>query len=86
MIINNKFEIGEKVYYWSNENSCVKIGIILKIKIEVYKDDSREKVLIRYYMKEYDKSFSFGETVPENLIFRRREDVFDFCMEFTKNV
>lgn len=53
-------------------------------------DEVREPVW-RYYMhqidpKSYQSMFSLREQVPEHLVFRNRDDVFDFCMKLTEGI
>lgn len=82
MIVESKFDIGDKVYYWSIKEVKVLCGNITYIHIMA----DKEKTKFSYGLKKAGEEFSFSEDIPEHLVFKEREDVFDFCMELTKDI
>lgn len=55
-----------------------------------YQTEDKEPVW-RYSMhqidpKSYQHMCSLREQVPEHLVFRKRDDVFDFCMKLTEGI
>ena len=88
MKFESKFDIGETVYYWSVEKVKILFGRIEAISL--YQTEDKEPVW-RYSMhqidpKSYQHMFSLREQVPEHLVFRKRDDVFDFCMKLTEDI
>lgn len=88
MKFESKFDIGEIVYYWSVEKVKILFGRIEAISL--YQPEDKEPVW-RYSMhqidpKSYQHMCSLREQVPEHLVFRKRDDVFDFCMKLTEGI
>lgn len=88
MKFESKFDIGETVYYWSVEKVKILFGRIEVISL--YQTEDKEPVW-RYSMhqidpKSYQTMLSLREQVPEHLVFRKRDDVFDFCMKLTEGI
>lgn len=88
MKFESKFDIGETVYYWSVEKVKILFGRIEAISL--YQTEDKEPAW-RYSMqqidpKSYQPMFSLREQVPEHLVFRKRDDVFDFCMKLTEGI
>lgn len=82
MIVKSKFDIGDKVYYWSIKEANVLCGNIAYIRIMA----DKEKIKISYGIEKVNERFSISEDIPEHLVFKEREDVFEFCMKLTKNI
>lgn len=82
MTVKSKFDIGDKVYYWSIKEVNVLCGNIEYIHITADED----KVKISYGIKKASERLILSEAIPEHLVFREREDVFDFCMKLTKDI
>lgn len=88
MKFESKFDIGETVYYWSVEKVKILFGRIEAISL--YQAEDKEPAW-RYSMHQIDPNsyqpmFSLREQVPEHLVFRKRDDVFDFCMKLTEGI
>lgn len=83
MIVESKFNIGDKVYYWSTKEAKVIHGVVLYIQFTA----DEEKIKIDYGLRKADEKYSFYiGNAPEHLVFEKREDVFEFCMELTKDI
>lgn len=88
MKFESKFDIGETVYYWSVEKVKILFGRIEAISL--YQTEDKEPYW-RYSIhqidpKSYQHMFSLREQVPEHLVFRQRDEVFDFCMKLTEGI
>lgn len=87
MKFESKFDIGETVYYWSVEKVKILFGRIEAISL--YQAEDKEPVW-RYSMHQIDpkkyQPILIREQVPEHLVFRKRDDVFDFCMKLTEGI
>jgi hypothetical protein len=87
MKFESKFDIGETVYYWSVEKVKILFGRIEAISL--YQAEDKEPVW-RYSMHHIDpkkyQPILIREQVPEHLVFRKRDDVFDFCMKLTEGI
>lgn len=88
MKFESKFDIGDTVYYWSIDKVKILFGRIEAISL--YQAEDKEPHW-RYAMhqidpKKYQPILSLREQVPEHLVFRQRDDVFDFCMKLTEGI
>lgn len=88
MILQSKFDIGETVYYWSVEKVKILFGRIEAITL--YQTEDKEPDC-RYSIaqidpKKYQPILALREQVAEHLVFRKRNDVFDFCMKLTEGI
>lgn len=83
MIVESKFNIEQEVYYWSLKNVKVRKGTITGISLSVHSDSD---IRVRYWVRPVDNKIEFSEDVPEHLVFRLREDVFEFCMKLTEGI
>lgn len=89
MIFESKFDLNETVYYWSVKKVKVLRGKITGISTFLTRREVENKCEYSYYVEEIstDKvNFNLSELVPEHLLFREREDVFDFCVALTKDI
>lgn len=86
MILESKFNIGDIVYYWSMEKIKVLRGEITSISTYSYKENGGIKNTFKYYVNPNTGTISLSECIPEHLIFKEREDVFEFCMALTKDI
>lgn len=83
MVVKSKFNIGDKAYYWSTSEVKVLYGVIEYIHVSV----SEKRTRISYGLKRAGERFGvITESTPEHLVFENREDVFEFCMELTKDI
>lgn len=82
MKFESKFDIGETVYYWSVEKVKILFGRIESISL---RKSENKKPYWRYGIRHINpKSYltlALNEQVPEHLVFRKRDDVFDFLYE-----
>lgn len=88
MKFESKFDIGETVYYWSVEKVKILFGRIESISLW---QSENKKPNWRYGIrhinpKSYQPLPTLNEQVPEHLVFRKRDDVFDFCMKLTEDI
>lgn len=88
MKFESKFDIGDTVYYWSVEKVKILFGRIEAISL--YQAEDKEPHW-RYSMhqidpKKYEPILALREQVPEHLVFRKRDDIFDFCMKLTEGI
>lgn len=86
MKFDSKFDIGDKVYYWSIEKVKILFGEIESISL--WQTDNKEPSW-RYGIAPIDPKkpmLAIREQVPEHLVFQRRDDVFDFCMKLTEGI
>lgn len=86
MEINSKFNIGDKVYFWSTNKVKIIHGEIDSISIYVTNSNIRNSYGVIPIKTKNDNFFALSEQVPEHLIFRERDDVFEFCMKLTEYI
>lgn len=77
----SKFDINELVYFWSIKNNKILQGRISSISFFISKDS---KCKWTYYVK--TSEYVFSEEVSEQFIFRRKEDIINFCINLTNNI
>lgn len=87
MKFDSKFDIGDKVYYWSIEKVKILFGRIECISL--WQTEDKDPIW-RYSITQIDPKnkpiLAIREQVPEHLVFQRRDDVFDFCMKLTEGI
>lgn len=88
MKFDSKFDIGETVYYWSVEKVKILFGRIEGITLwqTEDKEPSWRYGIAQIDPKKYQPILALREQVPEHLVFRKRDDVFDFCMKLTEDI
>lgn len=88
MKFESKFDIGETVYYWSVEKVKILFGRIEGITLcqTGDKDPIWRYGITQIDPKKYQPILALREHVPEHLVFRKRDDVFDFCMKLTEDI
>lgn len=86
MIFKSKFDIGDVVYYWSNKKIKALRGEICSISLSKLKDNEEQWNYSIIPTLDEDKPFSICEMVSESLVFKERDDVFDFCMKLTEGI
>lgn len=88
MKFESKFDIGGTVYYWSVEKVKILFGRIEAISL--YQTEDKEPSwrygIAQIDPKKYKPILSIREQVPGHLVFRKRDDVFDFCMKLTEGI
>lgn len=84
MIFKSKFNRGDIVYFWSSNEVKILRGTISEISLW-YSD---KRIKWKYGIKPLSsgKAFQLSEMIPEDLIFREKDDVIDFCMKLTDNI
>lgn len=80
MKVESKFNIGDIVYFWSIDKVEISRGEIQNVYISISKDKQK----CSYYIVATGKLV--GESIPEHLVFPKRDDVFDFCFALTKDI
>lgn len=85
MNFESKFDIGDKVYYWSDRERKVLFGRINDISMLT---ENGSKVDWKYYLKPVftDGNIVFNECIPEYLVFRNKDEVLDFAVKLTEIV
>lgn len=87
MTFESKFNIGERVYYWSVNSVRMLWGEICDISLYADKDGAISWLYgVSQIDVETDKPRYVIERTPEHLLFRERSDVFDFCMKLTEGI
>lgn len=87
MAFESKFDIGERVYYWSVNSVRMLWGEISDISFYADKDGASSWLYgLSQVDVETDKPSFTRERIPEHLLFRERSDVLDFCMKLTENI
>lgn len=84
MKLESKFDLGEEVYFWSIRDVEISKGTIEVIDLMRDAENSFSTYAIKPFIN--DDRIRMIEHVPEHLIFRKREDVFDFCMALTNGI
>ena len=83
MEIKTKFDIGERVHYFSKKIEKFRVGEITSINLMVLKGNVIETYEIR---AEGADEFSMPEYSAPSMIFKERDDAFDFCNELMQGV
>lgn len=89
MIFESKFNLDEIVYYWSIKKVKILRGKITAINSYLSKRGDKNRCEYSYYVEEIsiDKvNLNLSELVPEHLLFRKRDDVLDFCVALAKDI
>lgn len=82
MTIKSNFNIGDKVYFYSDKSLKVKIGFICGISLYINEDGALKWT---YYIADKKHSILY-ETIPESLIFCNRDEVFKFAYTITEGI
>lgn len=83
MTFRSKFNIGDKVYFWSFYNVKIMEGKIDYVSLYYSKACGIEW---NYGVSPLERTSISSERIPEHLVFNNRSDVLDFCMELTKDI
>lgn len=83
MTFESKFDIGETVYYYSVNTGQLLQGEIYNLSFYAEKNGGLSWL---YGIIPPNEALTIAERVPENLIFRERGDILDFCMKLTENI
>lgn len=87
MRLKSKFDISDEIYYWSIDNVQIMQGTTTGLSVFVVQKNDDINISWKYCVKPSNGENPFySEMVPEHLVFREREDVFEFCMALTKNI
>lgn len=88
MVLKTRFSIGDTIYFWSTKYIKVLEGYISGISVFANENtDDGVDITLTYYVKPLNiKGIVMSESVPEHLVFKSREDVFEFCMALTKDI
>ena len=77
MEFKTQYNIGDKLYYWSIDKVKILYGEITGISFYATLNGD-------YYIRSSGNALS--ERVPEYLMFKDRNDVFDFCYKLTNDL
>ena len=86
MKFESKFNIDDRVYYWSDRERKVLFGRVNDISMLTNSNSSNSKVDWKYYLKPVftDRNVIFNECVPEYLVFENKDAVLDFAVKLTE--
>lgn len=84
MNFKTQYNIGDKLYYWSIDKVKILYGEVIGISLHVILNGNNIDIKLDYYIRPSENVLS--ERVPEHLMFKDRDDVFDFCYKLTNGL
>ena len=84
MEFKTQYNIGDKLYYWSIDKVKILYGEITGISFYATLNGDNIGIKLDYYIRPSGNALS--ERVPEHLMFKDRDDVFDFCYKLTNDL
>lgn len=84
MEVNTKLGIGDEVFFFDRKRMKVSEGTITGLWVGVSVGETEVSYLIT--PKDKEKLLCMPENVPEALVFKGREAVFEFCYKLTEGI
>lgn len=85
MKLNSKFNVGDEVYFLSLREVKAMKGKIINIGLYYSEINDLEW---SYGIKPIEEHYPYtmSERIPEDLIFKDRSEILDFCMRLTEDI
>ena len=83
MDIKTTFDIGESVYYFNGKKGKICQGEVMSIGLFVSENNVEEVLHIR---EKGGNGFRMPDNISPSMVFRKRDDVFEFCYKLTEGI
>lgn len=87
MLIQTKYEVGQKVYFFDSEKGQFQQGEIKTIEVHVHRDyDTKALVQRISYEIKTPETKIFGKTIQEASVFKDKNEIAEFALRTTANL